>query len=419
MLIGIFLTSVCMTAQEQDFLQTPVWQEGYLDIHHILYGNGNSTFVIMPDGTNMLIDAGDIGDKSKRIWGNPLTATDPYPNAQKSAAERIVEYIKRTLPKENVEIDYAVITHFHDDHMGIVNNETPFSKYGKYRISGITEIGDLTRIKTLIDRNYPHYDFPTDLKNYYNKEPGLFLNYLNFLEYKKQKGLKIESLEVGSKEQIILKHNKPNYPLFKITGLKKNGEIWKGKSNRTINYFTPKDALDKNNKFDENPMSLALKISYGKFDYYTGGDNTGIQESGKPKWVDVETPISKAVGKVEVAVLNHHGVRDAVNENWLRNSQPQAVIQQSWSSNHPGEEVVHRLINRNIVKKEIDIFALEILEATKQTIGFWLTNNYKSTFGHIIVRVLPGGNSYYIMIAESDQNYDVKIRKVFGPYICF
>jgi hypothetical protein len=36
-----------------------------------------------------------------------------------------------------------------------------------------------------------------------------------------------------------------------------------------------------------------------------------------PAWFDVETPMAKAVGKVEVTTLCHHGCRDAVNENFL------------------------------------------------------------------------------------------------------
>lgn len=32
-----------------------------MEIHHIYTGRGECVFCIFPDGTNMLIDAGDIG----------------------------------------------------------------------------------------------------------------------------------------------------------------------------------------------------------------------------------------------------------------------------------------------------------------------------------------------------------------------
>ena len=60
--------------------------------------------------------------------------------------------------------------------------------------------------------------------------------------------------------------------------------------------------------YNENTLSLALKVSYGKFDYFTGGDMTGLQGFGLPIWFDMETPVAKVVGKIEALSLNHHGV---------------------------------------------------------------------------------------------------------------
>src|ERR1700743_806475 len=37
----------------------PAWTEGTLYIHHISTGRGNAAYVVMPDGTTMLIDAGE------------------------------------------------------------------------------------------------------------------------------------------------------------------------------------------------------------------------------------------------------------------------------------------------------------------------------------------------------------------------
>ena len=36
----------------------PDWRAGYMDIHHISTGKGECVFVLMPDGTTMMIDAG-------------------------------------------------------------------------------------------------------------------------------------------------------------------------------------------------------------------------------------------------------------------------------------------------------------------------------------------------------------------------
>ncbi|HOY14974.1 MAG TPA: MBL fold metallo-hydrolase [Saprospiraceae bacterium] len=414
-----FLFHVSAKAQNGKDTVSITWRPGYLDIHHIVTGSGDCAFFVMPDGTTMLIDAGDIGDRKLRKGGVPLTSTPPYPNDSKTAGQWVATYINQVLPEVIApSIDYAVLTHYHDDHIGGITASTKTAKNGSYKLTGITEVGDILPIKKLIDRNYPTYNFPTNLKIAYQKEPSIFLNLQRFIEYQKKKnGLVAEQLNVGSTEQIHLKYKKSSYPEFSIRGIKSNGTIWTGTGNSVFEYFKPENVIDSLGRFNENPLSLALKISYGKFDYFNGGDNTGLQGFGMPEWFDVETPMAKVVGKVEVMTLNHHGCRDAVNENSLAYLQPQTVVQQSWSSNHPGEEVLHRLISNHIYKGEKNIFATNIQEVTKATLGFWLTDNYKSTFGHIIIRVLPGGNEYYVLIAETI-NEKVTIKKAFGPFAC-
>ena len=393
-----------------------IWKEGYLDIHHILTGRGNCAFVVMPDGTSMLLDIGDIGDRKVKNGSEmSFSYTPPYPDDTKTVGQRIFDYMKQVLPStKNIAIDYALLTHYHDDHIGGITDSTAKADSKAFLLTGITEVGELLPIKKIIDRSSPDNNYPVNLNLYYHKEPSIFLNYQRFIAYKQQhEKLIAEQLKVGSVSQIILKHQTTNfYPNFRVRGVKANGIIWNGIGDSTYTYFTANNVLDEKGKFSENPLSLAIKISYGKFDYFTGGDNTGLQGFGMPYWFDVETPMAKAVGKVEVTTLNHHGCRDAVNENFLKIMQPQVVVQQSWSINHPGEEVLHRMIYAGIK----NIFATNIQEATKQTLGFWLRDNYKSTLGHIIIRVVPDGNYFYVLIAETVGDI-VKITKVFGPYI--
>ena len=394
------------------------WEKGYLDIHHINTGRGVSTFFIFPDGTTMMVDAGDLDDANYsspegRSW--PLTVTQPYPDNSKNSGEWIVEYIKQALPQVN-KIDYALITHFHGDHMGVIKATTKSSQKGSYKLTGITQVGELIPIKKMIDRNYPDNKFPVDLSTFYNDSFSIFNNYSRFIAYQKaQAGLKAEALAIGFNNQIVLKNNPAQYPGFSVRGVKRNGTIWTGEGNNTVNYFTPDSVVDKKGSFNENPLSLAIKLSYGKFDYFTGGDNTGLQGDGQPNWFDVETPIAKAVGKVEVTTLDHHGNRDGTNENFLKGLQPQVVVEQTWCSDHPGQEVMHRLISNHLYAGEKSIFATNIQEATKHTLGFWFAKGYKSMFGHVIIRVLPGGDTFYVLIAETVDK-KITIKKVFGPY---
>ena len=56
-----------------------------------------------------------------------------------------------------------------------------------------------------------------------------------------------------------------------------------------------------------------------------------------------------------------------------------------------------------------------MMEANKIVIGPSLENAYKSMDGHILVRVMPGGNEYYVIILN-DNNTRNEVKAVFGPY---
>ena len=47
--------------EESNLEKLPAWQKGYMDIHHISTGRGDCNFMIFPDGTTMMVDAGDLG----------------------------------------------------------------------------------------------------------------------------------------------------------------------------------------------------------------------------------------------------------------------------------------------------------------------------------------------------------------------
>ena len=126
----ILFSWVMLSAQEY----LPEWQEGYLDIHTVSTGRGDATFIVMPDGTTLLIDAGDNGkEKDKQ-----------HPDATKRAGEWLSIYIENVLqqiPVSDGKIDYAMITHFHDDHMGAFRQMLPGNN--GYGLSGITLVGEM------------------------------------------------------------------------------------------------------------------------------------------------------------------------------------------------------------------------------------------------------------------------------------
>ena len=90
----------------------PHWQEGCLDIHAINSGRGECTFFILPDGTTMLVDAGEyVAGKSSKN-----TPVPQKPDSFTRPSEVYVRYIRHFMPAHSKgALDYAVITHYHID----------------------------------------------------------------------------------------------------------------------------------------------------------------------------------------------------------------------------------------------------------------------------------------------------------------
>lgn len=399
----------------------PSWQKGYLDLHHINTGRGSSAFYVFPDGTTLLLDAGELSPLDERTFSKRNSAIRP--DSSKKPFEWIVNYINQAAPSfNNRSIDYALITHFHDDHFGAWYPLAPKSASGKFVLTGIAGVADKLPVKMLLDRGYPDYNYPYDAKKKVKENAGgeirfekTMENYFAFIQEKQQQGMKAASLKAGSKSQIVLAKEAKSFPGFFVQNVKSNQWIWTGKDSSVTSRFPPIDTTNKKTWPDENSLSLALTINYGPFTYYTGGDNPGNVSPGDNPLRDVETPMAKAIGEVDIATMDHHGNRDAVNETMVKTLKPAVWIGQSWSSDHPGHEVLLRMTNQHIYSGPRDLFATNMLEANKLVIGPLIDRAYKSQQGHILVRVLPGGSAYYVIILD-DSIADLKIKSVFGPY---
>lgn len=411
-IIAVLLLTLCALSARADEL--PPWREGFLDIHHISTGMGNAAFLVLPDGTTMLIDAGAADQDFARSVA-PLKAFPPKPDASRTPGAWIADYIRQFAPAgRRPEIDYALITHFHTDHMGTLTEASPPSATGAYRLTGITEVADLVPIRMLVDRAAPDYKVPVDLRGCLAGHDGQSLvNYLAFVDWRTAHGQSVIGLEAGKLDQLALTHARDRFPSFHIRNVASSGRIWTGKGDEAFDYIPLSGITDC--RFDENPFSTVLKISYGKFGYYTGGDIPGVPNYDQPWWRDVETPVAAAVGPVDVMVLDHHGNRDTVNANILRALRPRVIVQQNWLSAQPGEEVVNRMASQGLYPGPRDVFATGMAEESRTAIGPIMDKIYKSYSGHIVVRVEPGGDSYRVYILD-DSDPRRAVKQVFGPY---
>lgn len=381
----------------------PLWEEGYLDIHHINTGRGNATFMVFPDGTTMLIDAGDNNRIDER-------SVEPKPDNESTAAECIVGYIKYFMPQKHKKcIDYCLITHFHSDHLGAVFKNK--LSEGDYYLTGITEVHHLLPILKLVDRGY-QYMCP-------DKASGTFSNYKKFMNYVTlNDSVKSESFNVGSSRQFALKYLFDKYnAVFEIQNIYANGKLWIDDIKTERSLFPELDTLTKDDMPRENMLSCVLKLSYGNFSYYTGGDIPGYPGVGKPVWHDVESAVVREVGHVEVAVLNHHGYEDTTNEDFVSILSPQVFVVQTWNAAHLNHSVLNRILSKKLYSSDRDVYVTNVHPAAKIVTGN-LIDRLKSIYGHIMIRVEKGGEKYWVFVLDDSEFGNHKLIYKKGPYVC-
>lgn len=385
---GILFLAALMSAamaygQNPEYL--PEWKEGYLDIHTIATGRGDAALVIMPDGTTMMIDAGD----------NAKAKDTQHPDATKKPGEWQAIYIKhflKQLPdKEN--LDYAMVTHLHNDHIGTIKDALP-GTHG-YDLSGMTLVGEKIHFNKFVDRAYPEYDFPSKQK-VLNADKGFMPHYINFVNYIAQHGTVAEKFQVGSRKQFTMVHNpKPYAKEFEIRNLAANGEVWTGRGTKSEKMYSGDTGL-----FDENMNSCAIRLRYGKFSYYNGGDLSGGNwPIYKSQERDFETPVAKVCGKVTVMKANHHGYFDTCNAFFLQTLSPQVIIIDARSENHPVVSTMTRICDPQVWRGDRDYYIT--VNQSRKKLGEELWSKFKP-WGHIVVRVYPGGNSYQMFVLDAD-----------------
>lgn len=379
----------------------PDWQEGYLDIHAINTGRGESQLLILPDGTTMLIDAAGAMVSPN----NSIPPTPSKPNDNVSAGLVVTNYTRHFIKPASNKINYLLLTHFHPDHMGAYNTSLPLDPTQTFRMTGMTEVGAKIDFDKIIDRGYPDYNFPTDMTG----DP-MIANYINFVNWAKaNKSVTAEQFDVGKNDQFVLQQNPSKYSNFEIRNICSNGVVWTGSGTGTINTL-PSAAEVAAANGPENIFSTGLVLSYGKFDFFTAGD---LQYNGRTAhpWKDIEAPVAAVVSEVEVMKANHHATLHCNGVAILNKLKPQAVIVHVFRDVQPNPETIGRMLDIN---PYCQIFTTNMTDANKPRLGADL-NKLRATQGHIVVRVSPGGDEYYVYTLD-DTNQDYKVNGVYGPY---
>lgn len=373
----------------------PHWTPGCLDIHHIATGRGSATLVIMPDGTSMLIDAGATNNKLD-------VSAAPKPSGQRRPGEWIGRYAQRHLRASGrQQLDYMLLTHLHPDHLGDVDDASPRSAQGDYRLSGVTDVAELLPIGRLIDRGAPSYDYPAKPKGPYAE------NYFAFVKSRLQRGLAVEAVLPGSGSQLAMRSTSDSFGIRVVAA---NGEVWTGSGEQARSMFPPLASLARGDYPNENVCSIALKISLGKFSYFTGGDLTSYTFDGDLPWLDVLGAAARVAGPVTVATADHHGMFDGLSAGVVRALRPQAWVIPSWHISHPDMLQMERMLSQRLYPGPREIYATSVM-TENHLANKRLTSQMRSRDGHVVVRVQPDGAAYTIYVTDNgDENDTIKLE---------
>ena len=356
----------------------PPWTPGTLDIHQIVTARGNAAFIRYPDGTSLLVDAGDQGTSDEM---------NGQPDRSRPAADAITAYLQHALGVERPHLDYALFTHFHPDHVGALSALLPH-----------------LQVDTIVDRGYDYLAPPA------NDE--VFRTYRALIDGKvADRSSRHVAARAGAREVIAAK--KP-IDAFEARIISANDHVWTGEGDQTKQRFPALAGLAAEDRPTENMCSVTLRLTYGAFDFFAGGDQPGYPVPGAPAWHDLESDVARAIGETDVHVVNHHGSIEEENPFWLRTLRSQVMIVPAWSPTHPSPDVLKRMLSTRVYPDPRDIFITLFRPPTQATTGP-RAKQVASDRGHVVVRVEPGGAHFSVFVLD-DQDPNLKVRLLKGPY---
>ncbi|MCP4633684.1 MAG: MBL fold metallo-hydrolase [candidate division Zixibacteria bacterium] len=249
-------------------------------------------FVLINSGfaQELTIHCINIGQGDCTLIESPNGTTMMVDNGPYQSSSHLIDYLTNI---GITTIDYLVISHYHSDHIGATN----------ILINEGFEIG------VCYDRGWSYCS--SNYGNYY--EPSI-------------RNIR-ETIEDG---QVIDLGNGVTATCVAVNG---NGVIEPP--------FIDSDCPGGGDN-GENDFSVALVVDYHEFQYFVGGDLSGINNSN---YTDIETSVGPEAGDVEVYYVDHHGSYANSNQNFLNTIDPEVSIIPCGQNGfgHPHPETMQRL----------------------------------------------------------------------------
>jgi len=371
----------------------PDWRQGELDIHFIHTGVGEQTFFIFPDGTTMLLDCGDTHHEKY------MKDVPPRPDGSRYGGEWVSRYIRRVVPFGRREIDYAMVSHWHGDHTG----DLAFG--GRRTHDGRVVCGIPLVAEDFFFRHYFDHQYPKIGEHALDPDPGALRLMREWIPHAVARGMRPHRLEVGANDQIRLLHDASAFPQFDVRNIAANGVVWDG-AGGVVDAAAAHVRRTGRDAIHENRLSSAIRIRYGRFSFYSGGDNELTMVGSDGREMDWEGMIGRATGPVDVCKTNHHAGVFGMRHEFVREVRAQVYLSSVWQAGMVDHKSLSSMCSRELYSGDRIVCFGDIADIRRGVADAYGDDIMPP--GHVVVRAAPGGDTFRVFsLSTKDENMTV------------
>ena len=348
LLAGVAATPAAEAAPLGTACQTTgTWTQGELDIWFLDVEQGDAQFIVGPGGETMLLDLGE------NVW-NRTSNTN---------AQMVAQTIRDICDVQSgpVHLDYVVASHLHLDHIGYAGNPHDTTAYG----NGIYELLDPGQlgftVGELVTRDAGYWQDSNgdgDCEVGTNASPSPDVVYTNAGTMSSTGrrwicwlyGPSGQADRANIDGRVTTLTNGQPWPSFAMgTGVTAEVLQANAKGIMQADGTTPVsgDHVNDPTPPSENDYSVAIKFTYGDFEYATAGDADGeyATSSFGYSYNDIETPLGPLFGNVETMRVNHHGSSHSTNTSYVADLAAETAVIQCGNNSygHPAANVLTNL----------------------------------------------------------------------------